>query len=133
MKFTRYTFLIAGIYGLLVLVPQYFLEERIGLDSPPAITHPEFFYGFVGVAAAFQIVFLIIAKDPLKYRLMIIPSILEKFSFGIAVIVLFIKERIPVTMFGAGTIDLILGVLFVVCLIKLSRSEPAKSANEFTK
>ena len=30
MKFAKYTFLIAGIYGLIVLVPQYFLENKIG-------------------------------------------------------------------------------------------------------
>ena len=28
MKFAKYTFLIAGIYGLLALLPQYFLEEK---------------------------------------------------------------------------------------------------------
>src|SRR5687767_9709755 len=57
MRFARYTFLAAGIYGMLVLVPQYFLESRIGDDNPPAITHPEYFYGFIGVAVAFQLVF----------------------------------------------------------------------------
>src|SRR5258706_12035314 len=88
MKFARYTFLIAGIYGLLVLAPIYFSEEKVGIDYPPAITHPEYLYGFAGVAIAFQIVFLIIAKDPVKYRLMILPSIIEKFSFGIAVVIL---------------------------------------------
>ena len=38
MKFARLTFRIAGIYGILVLVPMYFMRERIGSDSPPAIT-----------------------------------------------------------------------------------------------
>lgn len=52
MRFTSRLFLIAGIYGLLVLVPQYFLEEKNGRDYPPAITHPEYYYGFVGVAVA---------------------------------------------------------------------------------
>src|SRR5262245_63460257 len=49
MKFARIVFLVAGIYGLLVVAPQYFLEAKIGRDTPPPITHPEFFYGFVGV------------------------------------------------------------------------------------
>lgn len=56
MKFARYTFLIAGIYGLIVMLPQYFLEQRIANDSPPAVTHPEFFYGFIGITVAFQLV-----------------------------------------------------------------------------
>ena len=47
MRFARLTFLIAGIYGLVVMLPQYFLEAKTGRDFPPAITHPEFFYGLL--------------------------------------------------------------------------------------
>jgi len=39
MKFTQVVFLVAGIYGLVVLLPQYFPEEKIGHDLPP-ITQP---------------------------------------------------------------------------------------------
>ena len=49
--------------------------ERTGLDNPPPVTHPEFYYGFVGVALAFQLVFLTIASDPLKYRPLILAGI----------------------------------------------------------
>jgi hypothetical protein len=41
MTFAKRVFLIAGVYGVLVLAPQYFLEARIGRDFPPPITHPE--------------------------------------------------------------------------------------------
>jgi hypothetical protein len=64
MTFARRLFLIAGSYGLLVLTPQYLLEGRIGRDQPPAITHPEYFYGFVGLGMAWQFAFLVIARDP---------------------------------------------------------------------
>ena len=37
------------------------MEARVGRDYPPAITHPEYFYGFLGVAAAWQVAFLVIA------------------------------------------------------------------------
>jgi len=40
MTFARRLFLIAGIYGLIVLLPLYFLEEKTGRDYPPPITHP---------------------------------------------------------------------------------------------
>ena len=74
MVFARRTFLIAGVYGLLALVPMYFLEGRIGRDIPPPITHPEYFYGFIGVAVAWQVAFLVIARDPVRFRpLMIRP------------------------------------------------------------
>lgn len=94
MKFARYTFLIAGVYGLLALVPQYFMENQIGIDNPPAITHPEYFYGFVGVAIGFQLVFIIISTDPQKYRPLILPSLVEKFSFVIAAAFLLAQGRL---------------------------------------
>src|SRR5215211_2629811 len=78
MRFARIVFLIAGIYGLIVLVPQFFLERRIGEDTPPPITHPEFFYGFICVAIAWQVLFLILSRDPVRYRPMMIPAMLEK-------------------------------------------------------
>src|SRR5215831_15978930 len=114
MTFSRWLFRIAGIYGLIVLVPQYFLESKIGEQTPPAITHSEYFYGFIGVGIAWQIAFLIIAQDPIRFRPMIIPGVLEKFSFGIAAIVLFFQQRLPPMLLGAAAIDLILGVLFLV-------------------
>jgi hypothetical protein len=118
MRFARWTFLIAGIYGLLALVPMYFMEEQIGIDTPPAITHPEFFYGFVGVAVAFQLVFLIISTDPLKYRLFMLAAIVEKFSFAIAAGVLLIQGRLAgMIIFGAG-IDLVLGLLFTLAWLQ---------------
>src|SRR5687768_13121581 len=118
MKFARYTFLIAGIYGLLVLVPQYFLESQIGADNPPAITHPEYFYGFIGVAVAFQLVFILIGTDPVKYRAMIIPSIVEKFSFAIAVVLLLWAGRVSGQILIGAAIDAVLGILFILSLIK---------------
>jgi len=113
MQFARRVFLIAGIYGLIVLVPQYFLEGQIGRDSPPAITHPEFFYGFVGVALAWQVAFLIIARDPARFRPIMIPGMLEKISFGVAAIALFAQGRLAGTMLLGGIVDLVWCALFV--------------------
>src|SRR5258705_7524204 len=118
MKFARVVFLVAGIYGLIVLLPQYFLEAKVGLDSPPPITHPEFYYGFVGVAVAWQVLFLILAKDPMRYRPMMIPAILEKATFGLAVPVLYLQHRVSTSLLCFGAVDLILGALFVVAYAK---------------
>jgi hypothetical protein len=118
MRFARLVFLIAGIYGLLVLLPQYFLLEKNGLDFPPAITHPEYYYGFIGVGLAWQVLFLIVSRDPLRYRGVMIPSVLEKASFGIAVVALFLQHRVSPVMLGAALIDLILGLLFVLAYFK---------------
>jgi hypothetical protein len=124
MKFARRVFLIAGIYGLLVLLPQYFLETKNGLDFPPPITHPEYYYGFIGVGLAWQVLFLIIAKDVVRYRTAMLAAILEKASFGIAAIVLFLLGRISPFVLGFAIVDLVLGALFVAAYVKTAAPEP---------
>ena len=118
MNFAKRLFLIAGIYGVIVLLPQYFLEAKTGRDFPPPITHPEYYYGFIGVALAWQIVFLIIARDPVRYRALILPSVLEKATFGVGVIVLFLFGRVSSLTLVFGIIDLIFGALFVAAYAK---------------
>ena len=118
MKFARRVFLIAGIYGLIVLLPLYFLEEKTGRDFPPPITHPEYYYGFIGVAVAWQIVFLMLSRDPVRYRPMMIPAIVEKASFGIAVVVLYLQHRVSTFTLGAALVDSTFGVLFALAYIK---------------
>jgi hypothetical protein len=122
MRFARYVFLIAGIYGLLVLTPNYFLERQISTEHPPAITHPEFFYGFIGLAVVFQVVFFIIAIDPLKYRLLMIAAVLEKLSFGIPALILYFQSRLKGAFFFGGIIDLVLGTFFVAAFALTSRT-----------
>jgi hypothetical protein len=118
MKLARWIFGVAGVYGLVLLVPFYFLEDRIGQETPPAITHPEFFYGFVGLGVAWQIAFVCLAVDPVRYRLMMIPSMVEKFAFAIAVGVLFLKDRVPARLVGFGGVDLVFGILFCVAYLR---------------
>lgn len=114
MSFARRLFAIAGIYGLIVLTPLYFLEAKNNRDFPPAITHPEYYYGFIGIGLAFQLIFLIIARDPARYRAMMIPSMVEKFSFGIAVITLFVLGRVSAVILGISCVDLLFGFLFIL-------------------
>jgi len=111
-RFPRLVFLAAGIYGLLVLTPQYFMESLIGRDYPPPITHPEHFYGFIGVALAWQLVFLVIARDVVRYRLLMLPAILEKLSFSVPVLVLYAQGRVAPAVVAVSSIDLLLGALF---------------------
>ena len=114
MIFARWVFRGAAIYGVIVLLPMYFMERQIGRDQPPAITHPEFFYGFVGVALAWQVAFWVIGSDPQRYRPLIPAAILEKATFSIATFILFAMERIQLQMLIAGSIDFLLGILFAI-------------------
>ena len=118
MRFAKIVFTVAAVYGLLVLVPQYFLEDRYGRDFPPPINHPEHYYGFIGLAVAWQVAFLLIARDPVRYRPMMLVAVLEKLSFGAAVPVLYLLGRVaPLVLVPAG-IDLLLGALFVAAYLK---------------
>lgn len=114
MKFAQRVFLIAGIYGVLALLPQYFMEERVGRDFPPPITHPEHFYGFIGVALAWQVAFFLIARDPVRFRPMMPVASLEKISFGIATVALYLQKRLAFPLLLAGVLDLVLAALFLL-------------------
>jgi hypothetical protein len=119
MKFAQRLFLVAGIYGLAVLLPQYFLEGKNGRDFPPQINHPEYYYGFVGVAVAWQVLFLLMSKDPARYRPAMIPAVLEKLGFGVAVVALFLLGRVSSLMLlGFALVDLIFAALFIVAYAK---------------
>jgi hypothetical protein len=121
MKLARWIFGIAGVYGILVIAPLYFMEARIGRDTPPAITHPEYFYGFVGITLVYQIIFLVIAREPVRYRPLMLVSVLEKLAWGIAAIVLFQAQRVSGMTLGFGGIDLLFAALFVVAFFLTAR------------
>lgn len=125
MRFAKIIFLVAGIYGLLTLAPGYFMENIIGRDTPPAITHPEYFYGFVGVGLAWQVLFLVLSTDPVRYRAMILPSILEKVGWGIALIVLYSQRRLPLSVLAIGSVDWIFAFLFLAAYFKTGSARPA--------
>lgn len=111
--FARRVFMFAGIYGLVVLLPQYFLEDRIGRDYPPPITHPEHFYGFVGLALVWQLAFLLIASDVVRYRPLMPIAVAEKAAFAIPTFLLFASGRVAAATTAVAGIDAVLGLLFL--------------------
>jgi hypothetical protein len=106
-------------------LPQYFLESKTGHDFPPPITHPEFYYGFIGVTVAWQVVFLVLSRDPQRYRPLMIPAVLEKAVWVIAVAVLYLQQRIPLVMLPLAGLDLVFGVLFVLAYLKTASTRSA--------
>ena len=123
MRFAKRVYRVAGVYGFIAIVPLYFMEGRIGHDTPPAITHPEYYYGFVGTVVAFQVVFLVISSDPVRYRALMIPSILEKAFYAVGVPILYLGHRTPGTVLFFSQIDLVLGILFAVSYLKTAGAE----------
>jgi hypothetical protein len=118
MKFAKNVFTIAGIWGLLVTIPPFFLEAKTGIDYPPAITHPEYYYGFLGTVLAWQILFFIIARDPVRLRSAMVAAILEKAAFAIAVPILYMQGRVGGTMLRFSFVDFVFGILFIISLLK---------------
>jgi hypothetical protein len=127
VRLSKISFRLAGIYGIAIIALMYFLEDRIGRDTPPAVTHPEFYYGFLGVTLAWQIAFLIVAGDPPRYRPIMIAAMVEKFGYVIALAFLALHHRVEGPPLVFGGIDLTLGVLFLICYLRLSRHPGARS------
>ena len=117
MKFAKVVFWVAGIWGVVVITPLYFMFDLIGKQDPPAITHPGFYYGFVGCALAWQIAFICIGRDPVRLRVMMIPSVVEKFTYCTAVVVLVMQGRTNPRDLVFAVTDITLGVLFVVAYV----------------
>ena len=122
MKFAKIVFWVAAIWGFLIITPLYFMFHLIGEKDPPPITHPAFFYGFVGVAFVWQIAFAFIARDPIRFRPMMIPAIFEKLVYSIPVIVLVLQKRMNPSDLIFSATDLTLGALFFAAYLRTPRS-----------
>ncbi len=120
MKFAKVVFWIAAIWGVLVLAPLYFMFDVIGRQDPPAITHPGFYYGFLSVGLAFQVAFMMIARDPVRMRPMMIPAVLEKFGYGATLLVLYLQQRLHASDLVLGGVDILFGVLFLLAFFRTS-------------
>jgi hypothetical protein len=100
----------------------YFLFDTVGQKYPPPVTHPDFYYGFVGLGLAWQIAFLVIGRDPLRFRPMMIPAVCEKAFYVISLLTLYMKGSIETGQLAVGGPDLVLGSLFVLAFVKTRKS-----------
>jgi hypothetical protein len=121
MRFARWIFRIAGIYGIALLTPFYFLEKQIGAATVP-IAHPEYFYGFVGTALSAQILFLIISMDPVRFRPAMVACVIEKLAFGVPIWMLWSISRVGMDVVFLGSVDLIWAALFAIVYFRLGRA-----------
>ncbi len=127
MKFARVVFLVAGVWGLVIVTPLYFLHDTIARQHPSLITDPQFFYSFLAVTMAWQLAFLVIGSDPARFRMLMIPSMVEKFGYVLSMLVLWMNGRTPVPDALTAVPDCLLGILFVVAYSQVSKSAGALS------
>src|SRR6266540_6527502 len=121
MKFAKWVYRTAGIYGLLVLAPLLFLERAVSQASPPAITHPEYYYGFAIIGVAWQVAFIVISNDPQRFRTLMPVTWLEK-TWGLIAVVLYVENRVSLQMLALGLIDLLFAAFFVSAYITTTQS-----------
>lgn len=113
MRFARWSFRCAGIYGLLVLLPLYAQAPLNGASL--------WMFGFAGAAGATQLAYLLIGSDPLRYRMVIPIGIVSKLSFFTPVALLYERGEVAGMMLGFALADLALALLFAVNFFRLGR------------
>jgi hypothetical protein len=125
MKFAKVIFWGAGAWGVLVLVPLYFALGLIGREQPPPVTHPEYYFGFLGVALVWQFAFFVIGHDPARFRPMMLPAMAEKFVHVGTMAVLYLRGQMNGRQLAFNLPDLVLGVLFVIAFVRTRRGSTA--------
>lgn len=118
MRFAKTLFWCAGVWGVLILTPMFFLYERLGTSPPLPPTHPEFYFGFLSVTLAWQFAFFIIASDPERFRLLMLPAVLEKLGYVLVLCTLYEQGRITTSQFAPAAPDGLLCLLFVIAFSK---------------
>jgi hypothetical protein len=127
VRLAKIVFIGAGVWGIVVLTPFYWLLDLTGRRYPQPTDYQQFFYGFLSVALAWQIAFLVIGSNPVRFRPLMIPSMLEKLGYVITVALLYGQARIAAMDAMAAVPDLLLGMLFVVAFAKTRALERRSS------
>ena len=117
VRLARRLFAVAGIYGLIVLLPLFFAEPLLAARAP--LNHPEYFYGFLGAASVMQLVYLTIARDPVRFRPLMPLAVLAKLNFFIAVAILYAFGRVNSWSMALVSVDLLLGLAFAFVWLRL--------------
>lgn len=119
--FARRVYQIAGIWGL-VVIPLGYLTFITGADpSLWSTLHPEIVHGFFMITLAWQIAFLVIATDPVRYRPLMPVTLVEKFPFAFSVFWMYSQGQVNATMLFMGAIDAALGTLFCIAWLRTGK------------
>jgi hypothetical protein len=126
MRFAKTVYLAAGVLGLLQVAPAYFMESLTASWNPPAVEHPEFYYGFISVVLVWQLVYLLIGLDPIRFRPMMLLAALAKFSIVITFVLLYAYHRIRAQWLASAAFDGTFAVLFLVAYARTARGRSSQ-------
>ena len=107
-----------------MLTPLYWLVDITGRHYVPPTDSPQFFYGFLSVAMVWQIAFLVIGSNPVRFRTLMILAVLEKLGYVGTLAVMYLQARIPAIDAQPIVPDLLLGILFIVAFFTTRASGP---------
>ena len=124
MRLARWAFTAAGIWGIVVLTPLFWRVDLTGRMYPVPEQYPQFFYGFLVVAMAWQLAFLVIGRDPARFRWLMVPAMVEKFGYVATLAILGLQGRLPMIDVQPAIPDAILGVLFVAAFVATRPAAP---------
>jgi hypothetical protein len=132
MKFAKVVFVVASVWGIGVLTPLYWLVDVSGRRYGVPTEYPQFYYGFLSVAMAWQIAFLIIGSNPARFRVLMVPGILEKLGYVAVLAVLHQQARVTWADAQAAVPDFVLAILLMVAFVKTrpSMTQTLNSAND---
>jgi hypothetical protein len=120
-RFARFVFNAACAWGAVTLLPLPFMRHAI--ENGLALTHLEYFYGFIGTAIAFQLVFWRVAAAPREFRSLMPACMLEKIAFaGPAVWLVAGGQADPSLLVFAG-MDLVFFAMFLAAYLRLARRD----------
>ena len=122
MNFAKVVFVGAGMWGIGVLTPLYWLVDVSGRRYGVPTEYPQFYYGFLSVAMAWQIAFLIIGSNPARFRMLMIPGMLEKLGFVVPLVVLYQQARVTWADAQAAVPDFALAILMMLAFVKTRSS-----------
>ena len=125
VRTARLIFGIAGVYGLAVLAAFFFAEPLYTRHDPPGLSHPEHYYGFLGAAAVMQLVYLTIARDPIRYRALMPVAVLAKLVFVVTMAALWGLGRIDGLTLAGAVPDFLIGTAFAFAWLRLRGAPPA--------
>lgn len=117
MKFAKWVFTLGGIWGVLIIGPLFFLEGVLAKAGGP-FSHPDMYYGFVASTFAWQLVYLLIGRNPGAYRPLMLLGALGKVIYATSTWVLYAQGRLPISIPLITLPDLLLASLFVTAYLK---------------
>jgi hypothetical protein len=105
---------------VLTVPPLYFVEDQMEARYGPMF-YPEWYYGMLTLILAFQLLYFLIGRDPVRLRPVMPAAILAKLGFASTLWTLFALGRTPLQVTLSASPDLIWVALFLVAYVRTPR------------